>query len=304
MPKSAVSLLERARTYGAVREYARSNPGLGPSAATRELKRKGYTVPSRETVRHWILDATSPLTGVNVFTPLPSDELSFFLGSWLGDGWGDESDGGKRMRLKVRSQSFAVEFAHAASVLLSKSKDYRVWKTADEHGSWYNVKVTSVQLYKYVTQDLEVLRRVIVPFACGFLRGFATAEGCPSVSISKRRGPRIDVGVTISNSDLDLLCFSRDLLKEQGFRPGKIRLNFPEGHKTNISVATRDAWLLSVSRLDDVQKFADSIGFADSEKQTKLCDAIRFIRESGPIGGAKRWLERYEKVRHKWVRNN
>lgn len=164
------------------------------------------------------------------------------------------------------------------------------------------MKVTSVMLYGFVTQDFSVLRQTIEPYAVGFLRGFGTAEGCPTVSISQRRGPRLDVGVALSNSDLELLRFARDMLSRLLIQPGKLRLNFPEGRKTNLGIATKAAWILTVSRIADAQRFADLIGFADSEKQSKLCEALQLIRESGSIGAARRWLCLYKKVNHKWVR--
>lgn len=223
-------------------------------------------MPSRETIRRWARAETSPYTGKRIFDAEPSEELSFFLGAWIGDGWGDENDGGKRMRLKVRSEGFAAEFARSASVILSKSVPYRVWTTADERGPWYNVKVTSFMLFEFVNRPMEELRAFIEPFPIGFLRGLFTAEGNPSVSIERRNGPHLSAGLAVANSDRKLLEFSRELLSKLGYHPGQIRLNFLVGKRTNLGVARSSGWLLSLSRLEDARKFANEVSFADSTK--------------------------------------
>jgi len=117
------------------------------------------------------------------FHPVPSDSLSFFLGAWLGDGWADEADGGKRLLLKVRSMSFADEFAAAATAVLGKQ--YRAREVHDKNGRWYQVKVTSMLLFEFVGRPFAELEPTIEQFPMSFLRAFATAEGNPSVSIER-----------------------------------------------------------------------------------------------------------------------
>jgi intein-encoded DNA endonuclease-like protein len=259
-------------------------------------------MPSRETIGHWALRDTSPFTGKNLFVARPSEELSFFLGAWLGVGWADENDGGKRMRLKVRSESFANEFTYCASVILSKSSPYHAWTTSDEGGLWYNAKVTSFALYEFVNHSLDQLKGFILPYPRGFLRGFFTAEGCPSVNVLKKSGPRLNVGVVVSNSDISLMKFCRDLLATLGFHPGKIRLNAAKGKKTNISIASMNSWLLTMSRLKEVRTFVDTIGFADTEKQQKVTQALRLIEELGVVDAGERWLQLYKKTGKRWKR--
>lgn len=295
-------LKDRLRTYYEVRRILESIPGIKPSVLVDQLEETGFRIPSRQTIMRWSREEASPLTNIHVFEPHPSEALSFFLGSWLGDGWGDKSDQGRRMRLKVRSESFANEFAQAATLVLAKPKSYRVWRTKDRRGYWYNVKVTSLLLYEFVTQELRALKSAINLFPLGFIRGFATAEGCPSISISARSGPRLNVGVAISNSDLGLLSFCKALLTHAGINSGRLRRNFTKGHRTNLGVATKDGWLLNISRIDDVERFARIIGFADVEKQYKLDTGLRLLRESGPIAGARLWIESFRKSERKWVR--
>jgi len=53
---------------------------------------------------------------------------------------------------------------------------------------------------------------------------------------------------------------------------------------------------------EDIQRFAGTIGFADSVKQTKLFDAIKLMRKYGSFDAAGRWTLLYEKRSHNWVR--
>ncbi len=292
---------DRMRVYRLVREIVDAKRFTTLKDLTEELRPNGYTLPSRETIKHWVRGETSPFSGKRIFDSLPSEELSFFLGAWIGDGWSDESDGGKRMLLKVRSYDFAREFAEAAAKILHKTDTYWVRRIRDETGMWYLVKVTSFMLYDFVNQPLEALRTSIEPFPKGFLRGFFTAEGNPSVSI-QQRGPTLDVGVALSNSDSTLLEFSRSLLETLGFHTVRIRLNRPEGKRTNLGVATKPNWLMTISRFDDIRKFAEEIGFGDSTKQRKLIDALSLRSEHGRAGAANRWTKLYEKYQGDWVR--
>jgi intein-encoded DNA endonuclease-like protein len=242
------------------------------------------------------------MTSVNIFRPEPSEELSFFIGAWLGDGWGDESDGGKRMLLKVRSFDFAKQFAGCATKILGKTNTYWVRRVVDKGGRWYLVKVTSFMLYEFVNQSMEKLLAYVKQSPMGFLRGFFTAEGNPSISIQRSHGGYLAVGLVVSNNDYALLDFARTLLLNTGFHPSGIRLNVAKGTRTNIGVANADGWLLSLSRITDAREFARKICFADSEKQTKLLEAISFVDTYGRRGAADVWLKHYEKMGKKWMK--
>lgn len=293
---------DRMKAYGAVREPVESRGTTGPAEIRRVLEGNGFSLPSRQTIRRWALGKTSPFSGKRVFYSRPSEELSFFLGAWLGDGWADDNDGGKRLLLKVRSYDFAREFAVCAAKILGKTDSYWVRRVLDKHGRWYLVKVTSLMLFDFVNRPFKELAPLIERFPRGFLRGFFTAEGNPSVSIEQTHGPYLNVGLVVSNSDRKLLDFTGDLLRESGFHPGKIRLNIAEGTRTNIGVARSPGWLMSLSRIEDARKFTKEIGFADSEKQAKLLEAIFFVDEFGRIRAAREWPRYYEKLGKKWVR--
>ncbi len=168
-----------------------------PRELMAELSRAGLRLPSRQTITRWSLGLSSPFTNVLQADLRPSKHLSFYYGAWAGDGWGDTNDGGARMRLKVRSESFAEEFADSANHILSRRKPCRVWKTHDASGNWYNVKVTSVALLEFVRRPFADIASDISRFPCNFLRGFYTAEGNPSVSVQNSRGIRLDAGIVV-----------------------------------------------------------------------------------------------------------
>ena len=302
MGRKFAPISDRMKVYEIVRKLVDAKGFAGVALLTEELRTTGCSLPSRETLRRWALAKTSPFSGKLIFEGRPSEDLSFFLGAWIGDGWADDNDGGKRLLLKVRSKDFAAEFARAATVILPKEKPYKVRSIASENGMWYLVKVTSFMLYDFVNQPLERLRESIQKYPIGFLRGFFTAEGNPSVSLSQRNGPKLDVGLDLSNSDYKLLELSRDLLCALGYVSARIRLVQLEGAATNLGVANKPGWLLTMLRFRDAKTFATEIGFADSAKQQKLADAISFIYELGAKGAARRWMALYQKQRGDWVK--
>lgn len=297
-------ILDRMEVYKLVRRSVGGKEFKGVARLATELKGSGYILPSRETLRRWVLRQTSPFSGKRVFEARPSEELSFFLGAWIGDGWSDDSDGGKRMLLKVRSHDFAREFADCATKILSKTKPYKVRAVLDEGKTWYIVKVTSFMLYEFVNQSMEQLLTYLEAFPHAFLRGLFTAEGGPSVSVQHSRRLYLDVGLFASNSDYQLLALSASMLSKLGLLPGRIKLDTEKGEKTNYGVARKSTWQLLLSKFRDVEEFALAIGFADSRKQQKLADAISFIKEQGRTGGAIKWMSFYEKRRGDWVRKS
>lgn len=297
--RSSLTTIERKKIFDEVRRLKQSNVNLDFRSLRFALSACFPRLPSKETLKRYLAGKTCPTTSINDFEPKQSEELSFFLGAWLGDGWADESDGGKRLLLKVRSYDFAKEFATSAEKILHKTDSYWVRRIFDKTGIWYLVKVTSFLLYDFVNQPLDVLSGTIEPLPRGFLRGLFTAEGNPSTSISRRYG--LDVVLDLSNSDYQLLEFSMNLLLALGYHPRRIRLVQPKGTRTNLGVATKAGWLLKLLRFDDAETFASTIGFADSKKQRKLTDAISLIREFGSIRAAREWTRLYEKQRGDWV---
>jgi intein-encoded DNA endonuclease-like protein len=301
MGKHLPDFSQRVEVYREVRKLAERGV-TDRGSIVRELLNTGFVPPSRETIMRWVQGKTSPLTGVRQFDPAPSEELSFFIGAWLGDGWGDENDGGKRLLLKVRSYDFAKEFADCAAKILGKTDSYWVRRVIDSRGKWYLVKVTSIILYGFLNQGTDELVRTAGMCPKGFLRGFYTAEGCPSVSVERSPTTYLGIGVVVSNADYQLLLFVSSLLLSMGLSPGRTRLNRGQGKKTNLGVVRAPQWLLTLSSLRDLDRFVSEIGFADSEKQTKLIDALDFYHRFGRRKAVDVWLDNYVKLGKKWVK--
>ena len=106
MGRRFAPISDRMKVYELVRRLVDAKGFLGVADLKKELATTGSTLPSKQTIRRWALAKTSPFSGKRIFNAQPSEELSFFLGAWIGDGWSDENDGGKRMLLKVRSYDF------------------------------------------------------------------------------------------------------------------------------------------------------------------------------------------------------
>jgi DNA endonuclease len=154
---SLLSTLERQRVYEEVRRLKAADPDMDTTSLRLELRRLFEVLPSRMTLRRWLDGATSPTSSMNRFEAVPSPELSFFLGAWIGDGWADKNDGGTRLLLKVRSFDFASAFAESAKKVLQKKNDYWVRRVNGKTGRWYLVKVTSMTLFDFVGQPLGIL---------------------------------------------------------------------------------------------------------------------------------------------------
>ncbi len=123
------------------------------------------------------------------------------------------------------------------------------------------------------------------------------------VSVPQRRGPHLVVDVTVSNSDRELMNEVKTLLCSLSLHPGNILLNTRAGTRTTMGVATSDIWTMHLSRFEEIQDFARTIGFADSVKQDKLRDGIDYIRDLGRKKAAVEWVKHYQLVKRLWVKS-
>jgi hypothetical protein len=300
-----LSTFERQKVFDEVSRLRQQHGNLGVTALRSMLSPSFSKIPSRETLRRWLLGKTAPTTSLNTFEARPSPGLSFFLGAWLGDGWADESDGGKRLLLKVRARDFAEEFARAATVILEKKKPYRVRVVTGKRGTWYLVKVTSMLLYDFVNQPFSKLHRWIEPHALGFLRAFFTAEGNPIVSIQSR-GPQLIVVLCVSNTDLDYLTYVNTTLVGMGYHPTRIRTSEIVGTERIIggvaTVVNKPCWQTKIVRVGEIDRFLSEIGFADQVKQEKATRARFLMEKHGTKEAAQKWREEYVLIRGVWVK--
>lgn len=299
--------LERQKIFDEVCRLRQSKGDLGVPTLRSLLEARFSRIPSRETLRRWLAGETAPTTSMNRFEPKPSEELSFFLGAWLGDGWADDTDGGKRLLLKVRSFDFAQEFARSATRVLSKSKPYRVRIVNGKTGSWFVVKATSVLLYDFVNRPFSELTAYIESNPMGFLRAFFTAEGNPSVSIQQSaRNQPLAVSICVSNTNMEYMMFTRNQLMRLGYDPSGITTGYKAGVSHPIRgvcyTAKETEWQFRIVRLGEVEKFLSQIGFADNVKQEKASTAFRLVKKYGAFTASSYWAKNYAKINRKWVR--
>ncbi|MDA4115476.1 MAG: hypothetical protein OK442_02840 [Thaumarchaeota archaeon] len=249
------------------------------------------------------------MTSVNEFNAEPSEELSFFLGAWLGDGWGDDADGGKRLLLKVRSLDFANEFADSATAILNKRESYFARSIVDENGQWYQVKVTSILLYELANRPFGQLSGYIKPHPTGFLRAFFTAEGNPAVSVNRSRdSPTLELTVCVSNTELEYVQYAMGLLIGLGYHPTRMTRGGRPGVERTIGkysfTTTKTEWQFRIARMAEIDTFLNRIGFADSAKQEKTETAQSLIREYGRHRASVAWTKMYEKTGRKWQKKS
>lgn len=305
--RSPLSLAERQAIFLEARRLKISHPSVEPEELRDLLSRRFPRLPSKITIDRWLGGKTAPMTSTIMFEASPSEELSFFLGAWLGDGWSDESDGGKRLLLKVRTREFAEEFATSATTILKKKEPYLARRILEENGTWYQVKVTSVLLYELVNRPFAELIRFIDSHPRGFLRGFFTAEGNPSVSISGDSGGQaLDVTVCVSNTEISYLECAMKMMKRLGYHPTKITRGGKPGVERTIGthnfVTATTEWQFRIARIAEVESFLAQIGFADVSKQEKAATAVRLIKRLGARSASSEWPKLYSKVGRKWVR--
>jgi intein-encoded DNA endonuclease-like protein len=299
--------LERQKIYDEVRRLKQADAGIDLRTVRRELAGRFPVLPSRMTLQRWLNGESSPTTSMNKFDSVPSDALSFFLGAWTGDGWADENDGGKRLLLKVRSRECAEEFARAATEILQKVKPYKVRVVDDSNGRWYLVKVTSLLLYSFATQPFSGLMPFAVARPTAFLRGFFTAEGNPSVSIS-RRDHKLELTLCASNTEIEYLQFCGSLLTSLDYHPTRIAVGDRPGLNRIIRnrhfVTTKIEWQIRIARLHEIERYLSEIGFADSAKQEKASTAWECIRTYGSMEAANVWTRHYTKIRGRWTQRD
>jgi len=155
---------------------------------------------------------------------------------------------------------------------------------------------------------IEKLKPFVEAFPQDFLRGLYDSEGSPKVSIvnwKKWRWLSLNIGVT--NTNLDLLLYTRDLLK----RRFDIKSSIKHSHRKGTSFIkdgkknyrTKDAYELVIYNLSGIKLFSSIIGFSINRKQEKLLDSIN-IFENYKTGSERveAWLKLYRKQTYIWIK--
>lgn len=211
-----------------------------------------------DTVRHWIRRDRHPLSNFNQVNLSPSAELSYVIGAVFGDGslvkavqhrkgkkWGTHY----RIKLSAKDREFVVHFNHCLSKIISRANPYILKRT--HRNSMYTVVAKSKILFDFLKgKKVREFKPIIDLYPAEFIRGFADSEG----GVSDNHGtPQI----RIYNTNLELLCFIRDLL----------------GNRFNIESSiykAKSVYVLDIAGKDDAYKFTSRIGFNIRRKQDKL----------------------------------
>jgi intein-encoded DNA endonuclease-like protein len=198
----------------------------------------------------------------------PSWELSFIIGSFLGDGsFVEDSDYHHQVKLAVRDRDFAEAFNLAVGHILGR-KTNKLTITHDLGKVYYESKYSSRPLGLFLNSNLGDLRCYAEFFPAAFLRGLFSADGCAGVSIDRNC---LRLQIVLGNSDLKLLELAESILRvhfdihSNTYLGRKKGTTWKNGHK--LVVLRKDAYTLRIERIRDVKLFVDKVGFVIHRKQ-------------------------------------
>lgn len=280
-------IMDYARTLG-------SEGGLSYSAISSKIAEAYDVSVSRPTISRWCKGTHDPFNKINDVNLSPSPALSYVIGVYLGDGSIHNKDNGKyRIKLKVVDREFAEAFYNALKTL-GLHPVFGFENDSTRVNRFY-VEGSSKALYGFLKNPIEFLFEVAELYPAEFLRGFFDSEGFPVVSAGKR----FRVYVEAVNSNLKLLEFSRKLLETKFKITSAIFKMYSKGQRVVIRgreyKSNVDMFGLRITRLMDIKRFHEEIGFTAERKTQKLQYALSLL-ECCPNDATMRWKERYIKV--------
>ncbi len=130
----------------------------------------------------------------------PSQDLSFVIGAFLGDGsFVEDSDYHHHVKLAVRDRELADAFNRSVAKVLGRKVNV-LTVTHNVGKVYYESKYSSQPLGLFVKRPLEGLRPFADDHPAMFLRGLFSADGCASIST---RSFGLVVSIILSNSRLE-----------------------------------------------------------------------------------------------------
>jgi intein-encoded DNA endonuclease-like protein len=256
------------------------------------------------TIRGWLLDGRRPWTRYELFRPTSSDQLSYVIGVYMGDGSISRWRNRFSLRLSVKDKEFADKFSSTCAQILGK-EPYSVRHVEDRDN--YETIVANVSFCKFLERGLLGLDRYVREHPSGFVRGLADSDGCPAVTTTKKRGkPWFFVQVVVATStSIRLLSYTRTILREcLGLKAtflykGKPRLSV---YKNKLFNSKKRVFDLRISRFGDVKRFSRVVGFDLARKQEKLDAAIAVHERFGSGQDAvEEWTRRWERGKTEWI---
>jgi len=228
--------------------------------------------------------SNGPLTFVS------SEDLSFVIGAFLGDGsFVEDSAWHHHVKLAVRDRELADAFNCSVAKILRRRVNV-VTVTHDVGKVYYESKYSSRPLGLFLKGPLEQLRSFVEHHSGAFLNGLFSADGCAAVSNS-RVGLR--VAVILSNSRLELLSMVEEMLRthfdihSKIYRGRRRGATWRYGGKT--VVLRKDSYNLCIFRKQDIRTFDGRIGFVTRRKQDAAERAIHLIDSLGRSRAAEVW---------------
>jgi intein-encoded DNA endonuclease-like protein len=220
----------------------------------------------------------------------PSRDLSFIIGSFLGDGsFVEDSDYHHHVKLAVRDRDFAETFNLSVARVLGR-KVNAIIVTHDLGKVYFESKYSCRSLGLFLKGRLEQLRPFINGYPGAFLSGLFSADGCATVSI---RSFGLQTSIILTNSRFELLSLVEQLLRTHFNIHSRTYLTKKRGASWKLGKKTvvlrKDSYNLYLSRRQDIKIFLSRIGFVIKRKQERAQRAIDLIETLGRSEAGKAW---------------
>ncbi len=275
--------------------------GLGYKKIIKKLKEKEISI-SKGTLYYWCNKETQRFRK-NSFTPIPTKELSYFIGVMFGDGCAtrDEINYDYSLRLDSIDKEFVEKFAFCISKLLKKENVYPVHKCKHI----FSANIRSKELYEFVNEiktDFNKAKPLIEENPTEFIQGLADSEGCPSISANSF----FYISIVVANStNYPLLKYAQTLLANCFGIDSKIRKTKFIGMTDSIIEnrlikRTKDLFILKINKFEDVKKYSNKINFSIIRKHQKLNDGVKIKELFNKNEQQKEWKKIYLKDPKQW----
>ena len=250
--------------------------------------------------RHW--ERKPPWNRFAQFIPTPSEEISYIIGVYMGDGSIYRGGGNAFLRLQAKDKEFVKWFAINCERVLYRRASLRLTARG-----LYEARIASKSLCDFLEHGLQRLDPLIEKHPSSFIRGLADSDGSALVTTTRMRAhPRFFVQVVVATStSMRLLSYTRTILREcLGLKAtlvykGKPR---PKVYKNKLFRSKKRVFDLRISRFGDVKRFSRVVGFELARKQEKLDAAIAVHERFGSGQDAvEEWASRWEHGKTEWI---
>jgi len=225
-----------------------------------------------------------------VLSYVSSEDLSFVIGAFLGDGsFVEDSAWHHHVKISVRDREFAEKFNRSVASVLAR-KVNAITITHDLGKIYYDSKYSSRPLGLFLKGPLDQLSAVAHQYPNAFLCGLFSADGCAAVS---GRETGLAVSIVLTNSRLELLSLVDELLRTHFDIQSRTYLARKKGATWSLGKKTvvlrKDSYNLWISRKQDVKNFVNTIGFVIRRKQEAAEKAIHLIETVGRSRACELW---------------